>query len=386
MKTTTSTIVCLALLAPLAASGQDQKPNPYLSLKLEMERAIQRGNEFLKSKQTEEGYWGDPKTPALSALPLAAAMRDPGRDRQAALPPHLEKGFDWLISKQKDDGGIYGKGLASYNTASAIMALLARGREADEPTILKARAFLVNQQTDWGLKGEADNKYDGGTGYGGTYAHSDLSNTYLALEALYHSRHLAEDNKHGRQPELDWEAALQFVSRCQNLEATNDQEWASDNPADKGGFVYFPGDSKAGERDLGNGRTALRSYGSMSYAGLLSLVFADLDQDDPRVSAVLDWLGDNYTLEENPGLGAQGLYYYFHTMAKSLVAAQVDKLELPGGKTVDWRRELATLLVSTQNPDGSWINDNSRWWENDAILVTSYVVMALEQIYYSLPQ
>ena len=207
-------------------------------------------------------------------------MGDPNRDGKPA--PHIESGYAWLLTNQKDDGGIYGKGLASYNTSTAIMALLARGSEGDEPAILKARAFLINQQTDWGVKGETDDKFDGGVGYGSSYAHSDLSNTYLALEALAKTRHIAKDGPHGKQPELDWKAALQFVSRCQNLEETNDQEFASDDPDNKGGFIYFPGDSKAGEQELPDGAVALRSYGSMSYAGLLSLIYADLEPDDPQ--------------------------------------------------------------------------------------------------------
>lgn len=380
------TIATSTLLgAALFGSALAQQPSPYLSLKLEMKHAIQQGNAFLKSKQDEAGFWGDEQTPALTALALAAAARDPNFDYTKELPARLQKGYDWLRKTQKDDGGFYEKGLATYNTSAAIMALLALGREEDEDAILKARGFLINLQTDWGDKGETDNKYDGGIGYGGTYPHSDMSNTYLALEALYLSRHIAQDNEKGKQPELNWEAALKFVSRCQNLEATNDQV-AAVAPEDKGGFVYFPGDSKAGERELEDGRVALRSYGSMSYAGLLSLVYADLDKDDPRVQAVLDWLGRNYTLEENPGLGLQGLYYYYHAMTKSLVAAQIDKLKLEDGATADWRRDLGTRLVSSQRPDGSWVNENSRWWENDAILVTTYVVMTLEQLYYSIPE
>ncbi len=375
----------LALAASFPAGAFGQDANPYLSLQLEMRHAIKRGNAYLKAEQDPAGYWRDPDTPALTALPLTAAIRDPNLEPGTPLPEYVRNGYDWLLGKQKEDGGIYGKGLASYNTSAAIMALLARGREADEPAILRARAFLVNQQTDWNTKGEIDNKFDGGVGYGGSYAHSDLSNTYLALEALYHSRPIAEDNKHGEQPELDWKAALKFVSRCQNLEATNDLGWASDNPADKGGMVYFPGNSKAGERELPDGRVALRSYGSMSYAGLLSFIYADLDRDDPRVKAVLDWLGRNYTLEENPGLGLQGLYYYYHTLTKALVAARIDRLPLGEGKSADWRRDLAQALLRSQNTNGSWVNPNSRWWENDPVLVTSYVVLTLEQIDASLP-
>ena len=44
-----------------------------------------------------------------------------------------------------------------------------------------------------GEKGKSDDPMDGGVGYGGRYPHSDLSNTMQALEALYYSRHLAED-------------------------------------------------------------------------------------------------------------------------------------------------------------------------------------------------
>ena len=368
------------------AQNTEKTPNPYLSLQLEMERAIKRGNAFLKTQQTKEGYWGDDTIPALSALALTAAVRDPNLGPKDAEPAHASKGYAWLMAQQKDDGGIYGKGLASYNTSSSIMALVARGRKEDLPTLLKARAFLVDQQTDWGIKGETDNKYDGGIGYGGAYPHSDLSNTYLALEALYNSRVLARDSGQGKQPELNWEAALDFVSRCQNLTETNDQPFASDNPEDKGGAVYFPGNSKAGERELPDGTVALRSYGSMSYAALLSFIYADLQADDPRLVAALEWLGNNYTLKENPGLGEQGLYYYYHTMAKALSAAGVDELALPDGTKADWRRDLGTLLVSNQKADGSWINDNSRWWENDSVLVTAYVVMTLEQIYYTIPK
>ncbi|MGE9270420.1 MAG: prenyltransferase/squalene oxidase repeat-containing protein, partial [Verrucomicrobiales bacterium] len=130
---------------------------------------------------------------------------------------------------------------------------------------------------------------------------------------------------------------------------------------------------------------ALRSYGSISYAGLLSLIYAKLDADDPRVVAVKEWLGKNYTMTENPGMGAEGLFYYYQAMSKALAAAGIDKLALENGSSADWRMDLASTLLSKQRGDGSWINDNGRWMESDAVLVTSYTLMALEQIYHSIP-
>jgi squalene-hopene/tetraprenyl-beta-curcumene cyclase len=124
----------------------------------------------------------------------------------------------------------------------------------------------------------------------------------------------------------------------------------------------------------------------MSYAGLLSMIYAQVSSNDPRVVAVKEWLGKNYTLEENPGVGAQGLYYYYNTMSKALAAAGIDKLKTADGKEVDWRKDLCERLLRQQREDGSWFNDNGRWMESNAVLTTAYTVMALEQIYYSIPQ
>ena len=128
------------------------------------------------------------------------------------------------------------------------------------------------------------------------------------------------------------------------------------------------------------GRTALRSYGSMSYAGLLSFAYARLGADDPRVAAVIEWLGRNYTLDENPGMGAQGYYYYLHLMAKALTAAGVETLTLADGTRVAWREQVTQKLLLLQRPDGSWLNHESRWWEADATIVTAYVVLTLQEM------
>jgi len=376
----------LIILGTAISSAAEKNPNRYESLKQEMRQSIARGNAWLLAQQKPGGHWDDEGLPAFSALALTALVRDPNLNLKDPFPAPIESGFTWLLAQQKEDGGIYNRGLAVYNTATSVTALVSAGREAYEPAIVKARKHLIDHQWDIGQKKETDNKNDGGIGYGSKNDHTDMSNTYLAVEALALSKKIIEDGKHGDQPDLDWEAAIQFISRCQNLEETNDQEFASSDPNNRGGFVYTPGESKAGEEKLPNGRTALRSYGSMTYAGLLSFIYAKLSPTDPRVVAVKEWLGKNYTLEENPGMGDEGMYYYYQTMSKALSAANIDLLPLEGGKEADWRNDLGVKLLSNQREDGSWVNKNGRWMESNPVLVTAYTVLALQQVYDSIPE
>lgn len=363
----------------------DPAPATDLSLKNEVQHAIERGLGWLEKNQNPGGYWSQPDHPALTALVLTAYMGEPSGRMRSKPPEFVQKGYRYLLQCVKPDGGIYVRDMANYNTSVSMMALLTAANPAYEAVIRNARNFEVGLQDDFDKKGEADNPLDGGIGYGGKYQHSDMSNTMFALESIYYSRNLVQDGKEADQAkELNWQAATRFIERCQNLPGVNDQPWASDDPQNKGGFIYFPGDSKAGEMVLADGRKALRSYGSISYAGLLSYIYADLQKDDPRVVAAFDWLQKNYSLDENPGMGPEGLYYYYHTMAKSLAAYGVKELVLADGSRVDWRRDLAKRLLNLQNGEGFWMNENGRWWEKDPVLVTSYAAIVLEIIYRGL--
>ncbi len=362
-----------------------------LSLRLEIEHAVDKGIDWLKKQQDPQtGAWSETRQPALTALAVSALAGDPSlaKTPRPELASQVEKGIAFITSKQKSDGGIYGKGLATYNTSLSMMALMQAGGADSEEIVRSARQFLINQQSDFDAPGRTDNLFDGGIGYGGTYAHSDLSNTHFALEALYYSKKFLSDTAAGAgEFDLDWDAAIEFVELCQNSEKTVERlgkPYALDE-RDRGGFVYFPGNTKAEERETADGKVALRSYGSMSYAGLLSFIYADMDKQDPRVQAALDWLQRNFSVTENPGLKSQGLYYYYHTMAKALSLHGVETLELADGSKVKWREKLALELFDAQQRDGSWANrGSSRWWEDDPVLVTAYALLTLEHIHRGL--
>ena len=44
----------------------------------------------------------------------------------------------------------------------------------------------------------------------------------------------------------------------------------------------------------------------MTYAGLKSMIYAGLKQDDVRVKAAVGYIAKNYTVDENPGQGQRG--------------------------------------------------------------------------------
>ena len=364
------------LSTPLAFAQESLE----LSFANEVQHAIDRGLQWLEKNQQPDGYWSTRDHPAVTALALVAFKGDPKQRYKTSEPEWMRRAYKYVLSCARLDGGIHNSNLVTYNTSIAMLALLAAEKPEYDPTILKARRFLIGLQKDFDGKGTNDNVFDGGIGYGTKYEHSDMGNTLQALEALYYSRHLASKDSASKEPDLNWEAAIHFLQNCQNLPSVNKQAWVSDDPKDRGGFVYYPGHSMAGGTTNKSGRVALRSYGSISYGGLLSYIYAQLRKEDPRVVAVFNWLRSNYTLDENPGMGPQGLYYYFHTMAKALNTYGVAKLQLADGRVVNWRKDLAMRLINLQQRDGSWANENNRWWEKDPALVTAYAVLTLEII------
>jgi squalene-hopene/tetraprenyl-beta-curcumene cyclase len=375
-------VLALALSTCLDAGAATLQPRD-VSFANEVKHAIDKGLEWLTANQKTNGCWSTADDPAVTALALEAFMGEPTGRFQKHPTPAVRNGYNFILSNVKPDGGIYAKELQNYNTAICMMALVTAKDPKFDGTLRHARQWLLGQQIDLNEKGKIDSPFDGGVGYGDKHDHSDMNNTLTALEALYYTKYLDRD-KPPAANDLNWPAVIHFIQSCQNLPAYNKESWASDDAKNKGGFVYTPGESKAGSETNSSGRIALRSYGSISYAGLLSYVYADLKQDDPRVVAVMDWLKNNWTVNENPGMGEQGLYYYLHLMTKGLSISDVNELTLSDGKTVNWRKAAATKLLDLQKADGSWQNSAGRWWEKEPVLVTAYAVITLEMIYRGL--
>ena len=358
------------------------------SLKQELRLSVERGLNFLRTKQNPTtGQWGEAEPVAMTGLGIISFMLDPNRKPGDPVPAEVEKATKFLVSNARPDGGIFIKGRGNYNTALALTALLLNNKPENEEVMLKSRRYLVHCQVDLDDKGKQDNPLDGGIGYGDEKGmHADMSNLTFALEALYYSQSLLADKGDAakNEPQLNVAAAIDFIQRCQNRPASNKSSWVSKDPDDAGGFIYNPVETRGAKVPNPDGSIALRSYGSISYAGLLSFIYAGVDKDDPRVKAVIEWLQNHYNPDENPGLGAAGLYYYYQTMSKALSIAKIDFIKTKDGKLIDWRADITQKLLGLQKGDGSWSNTEGRWMESDPVLTTSYILMALGRIHQTL--
>lgn len=323
-----------------------------------LQTAIEKGAAFLLARQAPDGHWSDAQMPALTALPVWALVALPGHEAA------ISNGVAYVLSTQRPDGGFYvpkpgrgGSGLGNYNTAVCLSALF-DSKRAPTAALLKAREYIASSQ----LTG--DDTMAGGFGYDKVSRRrvADLSNTSYALSAMAKTASLEEFREGGRRVDLDWDRALAFIDNLLKKEGP-----------DAGGAAYNDSTPQGGTATNAQGKVSLKAYGAMTYAAVLSMCSANLDRGDPRVRLALEWMDRFWSVDENPGMGSQGLYYFYDIMTRALTAAQVEKVG-----THDWKKEISDKIVSLQRPDGSWFNENNRFWESDPVLCTAFALLALE--------
>jgi squalene-hopene/tetraprenyl-beta-curcumene cyclase len=360
---------------------------------------------YLRAQQDEKtGGWAippeGPHYPAITGLIVNGMLM---HDGITADDPAMKSAIAYLLGKQQPDGGIYDRILPSYNTSISLSALARVKTPAAIAAIKPAQDFLRSLQfgegaavdgqvaSETGRVGK-DHPFYGGVGYG-NHGRPDNSNLTFFIQAMHDSGVTGEDPAMQR--------ALVFLARTQMLDAVNDMPYADGSR--QGGFIYATsenrdkvgsGQSQAGviEETLDDGTNVsrLRAYGSMTYAGFKSYIYAQLPPTDPRVTAAFDWITRNYTVEENPGAGTDGFYYYLVTFARALEAAGRGPTPLVRGHAItvisadgapterDWANDLIDRLAELQNEDGSFRSIDDRWMENNPILITAYSLLAIE--------
>ncbi|MBN1417979.1 MAG: terpene cyclase/mutase family protein [Planctomycetes bacterium] len=373
-------LILATLAAPILAAP------PARDLDGRIKSACDRGCNWLIDHQNKDGGYGPQQdghsTVGVTALVVTALARSPRAYREVD-GPYISDAVRFLLEHRQEDGGIYDSGLWTYSTAMAILALTSVDRKKHEAVIAKARDFIVKGQ----LCEESEPPYRkdehvmyGGLGYGSS-RRADNSNTQLGVEAVSEAGGLPKDHPF-------YKRTIVFVSRCQNFCDGNDAIASGMLPdvasTEDGGMIYYPGYSSAGFTKTQEGKLAYTSYGSMTYSGIKSFIYAGLSRDDKRVRAAYDWIRANYTLDENPGMAKgdpknaeDGLFYNYLVMSKALSLIGDPRIVTADGKKHPWADELAEKLISLQKPDGTWVNENPRWWESVPEVSTPYSILAL---------
>ncbi|GJM24209.1 MAG: hypothetical protein DHS20C16_06240 [Phycisphaerae bacterium] len=370
----------MALTSSPARADRDETRLTRLDpiIRKQADESQKRALAYLEASQKPDGGWEgfQGSDPAISAMiaKCFAQHRDYG-------PKHavVRRAFEFMLKHVQEDGGIYVPelGLHNYYTSVIVMALSTSDDPEIKQVVANAQKYLTKLQWDEGEQRDRSDVFYGGAGYG-RHKRPDLSNTQMMLEALHQSGLSPEDPVFKR--------AQVFISRCQMLEETNDQAFAKGGD---GGFIYSPangGESKAGFKPIpaseSDDAKVLRSYGSMTYAGFKSLLYAQVGKDDVRVKRAIQWIRNNYTLSQNPNMpeaqSKQGLYYFFHTFARALDAWGEDVIVDKASVRHEWRADLCRELLKLQRKDGSWVNEEDRWFESNPNLVTAYSVLALQ--------
>jgi hypothetical protein len=352
----------LALAPMLGAFGAEtRKIGPDRGL---YSKTVDRAIQFLASRQQADGSLSSEVgigPTALATLGLLRCGRSPD-------DPQVAKGLSFLEEYSQESGGIHKPGtfIANYETCVALACFKEANRNGKYDQLIRdAEKCVRGVQWDESKKKEQSDVGYGGAGYGAK-SRPDLSNTAYLVDALKTCGASADD------PAI--QKALAFVSRCQNLETEhNTTEFAA--KINDGGFYYNPMGTM--DKELQTPSGGLRSYGSMTYSGLKSMIYAGLAKDDPRVKAAYTWIQKNYDVKSNPGMGDAGLFYYYHTFSKALDVLGIDEIEDAQGVKHDWRRELTEELARRQAPDGSWSNKNTRWQEGDPNLSTAFALLSL---------
>jgi squalene-hopene/tetraprenyl-beta-curcumene cyclase len=362
-------LLCGAVALPPAAAPA-QPPGAD-----DVKAAVEKAAAYLKKTQNEDGSWSaKPRNRGVTGIVVYGLLRTGVKaDEEPAA-----KGVKFIESLINEKSGhIAGNdadaGLINYTTSINVMALDAAGKgDKYKGAIKNATKYLKEYQWDEGRGKDKDSDYYGGAGYAGDKSRPDLSNTAFFLEALKTAGVGKSDPA--------FKKAETFVSRCQNFDSEyNRAAWAKKN--NDGSFVYTGANGGENRRDDAARKTDMGGYGSMTYAGVKSLIYCGVAKGDPRMQKALEWIGKNYTLDSNPGMpeaeSQRGLYYYYHTFAKCMDAMGEDTFTDAKGVKHDWRADLRAAILKRQKSDGSWSNENKAWMESDPALDTGYTLMAL---------
>ncbi|MFP4053909.1 MAG: DUF4159 domain-containing protein [Phycisphaerae bacterium] len=307
------------LLAAIAAPAL-LRADPAMTRPQRTERAIAQAADFLlktidangmcrhEFPQGNSRYGG---RTALVAWTAALAGVSPQRNEA------LLRAKRWLAEAELE---------GTYPVATRVMAMAETKRRDREVTKLMQRDL----RWLWGAMGKS-----------GQY-------TYTPLDGEEGDRY---DNSNAQMALMAVDAAARAGLEVPNAYWKQARSWWLAQQQPDGGWAYRQ------PKNL----LRVRSYGSMTAAGLASLMACNAWLDDENVvrcretkvdepiDSAMKWLTKNYTLRRNPGKGVEWYYYWLFSLQRVGMATGHKRIG-----THDWYTEGSEELLSRQRSDGSW--------------------------------
>ncbi|MBK9385748.1 MAG: terpene cyclase/mutase family protein [Planctomycetes bacterium] len=301
-----------------ATDGQHEEP--WSAMQEKINRAIDRGVEYLLGQQELDGSWRyhapefvNGQTALATYTLLKSGLK---REHQA-----VQRGLAYLKNSPC---------VKTYEIACTIMAFVATKDPQHAPFVQQ----LSDELSSWQHK-------DGGYAY--PEGRVDLSNTQYAALGL----RAAASSGATVEPET-WRLLIQRTLKHQAVPS---------GAYDPAGFGYVDTNDPTGSMTCA-GISILK----IAHGALQGVAEKDRRDGDLRGGAIagvrrgVDWLGRNFSVTTNPPDNKHWNWYRYYLYGLERVGALIGEREIGGH---DWYREGARQLVRTQRGDGSWDDGDS---------------------------
>lgn len=361
-------LVPALLIPPCAGLHAQGKPAPEI-ISPQVRQAVDKAVSWLLSQQKSDGYFSDDKSntrakvgelPAHSAAMTALALMglaSVGHMPNDATPEGEAAGRALRFMVQyiePDENGYLGRSDRSRMYGHGIMTLMMTemlGMAPDSATDEKlhdmvAGALKLIMRAQQVPKSEANR---GGWRYEPTSSDSDISVSVWQVMALRAGKNAGFD-----VPKEAIDQAVAYIKRSYRVERDSNGLPKSDAAA----FSYEP---------YGGRQTF-----STTAAGLLSLQVCG-QYEAPEVLG-----SSNYLLRSPPEISEPWFFYGNYYYAQGMY-------QRGGEHAATARERTERILVSSQNPDGSWYPRNGNEKSAGAVYATSLALLSLSVYHHFLP-
>ena len=315
----------------------------------QVEQSIQKGVKDLLGSRIGDRNWpeytGRVEIGGVTALSVLALLN-------CGVSPEsreVSRALQWLQQLKPQ---------TTYALSLHTMAFCAANPKQYALEIKRCSQMLINSQLP---NGGWSYERSGNVGSNGPAG--DPSNSQFALLALHEAQRIGANIE-----KSDWQRvfkrATEYWVRLQNK---------------NGSFSYGAGDE--------NGS------GSMTCAGIASLIIAGADQDSPevgvnnvvrccgqtddqlgRVRKGLNWLAENFSVEFNPQERSSWHFYYLYALER---VGRMTGQRFIGNH--DWYREGASVLLSQQDAQFGQFSSRSTFESNEPVINTAMALLFLSK-------